>query len=101
MRRREFITLLGSAAAWPLTAQAQRPGMPVIGYLNTSSPSEYPNPQLLAAFWQGMKDAGFVEGQNVRIEYRWAEGQYDRLPGLAADLVGRRVAVIVAAGGIT
>ena len=97
MNRRETIAGLGSAAAWPVVARAQQPAMPVIGYLSSqSADDEYKN--VTVPFLQGLKEAGYVEGQNVAVEYRWAENQYDRLPALAADLVRRRVAVIVASG---
>jgi putative ABC transport system substrate-binding protein len=91
MRRREFITLVGSAAAWPVAAHAQQT-LPLIGFLGPASPVEYA--QLVAAFRQGLNETGYIEGQNVAIEFRWAEGNYDRLPTFAAELVGRRVSVI-------
>src|SRR5262245_1999238 len=96
MRRREFITLIGGAAAWPVAARAQQPAMPVIGLLSTRAPGE--DPHLLAAFSQGLKETGYVEGQNTALERRFAEGQYERLPALAADLVRQRVTVIAALG---
>jgi putative ABC transport system substrate-binding protein len=101
IRRRDFMALLGGAAAapsmfWPRSASAEQAPMPVIGFLSSASPQSYAH--VVAAFRQGLKEVGYVEGQNIAIEYRWAEGQYDRLPVLAAELVSRQVAVIVTTG---
>jgi putative tryptophan/tyrosine transport system substrate-binding protein len=97
MWRRNFIALLGGATTWPILARAQQPEMPVIGCLNSAAAA--PIAHLLAAFKRGLSEPGYIEGQNVAIEYRLAEGQYDRLPALAADLVNRRVSVIATGGG--
>jgi putative tryptophan/tyrosine transport system substrate-binding protein len=96
MRRREFATLVAATVTWPMVASAQK-AMPVIGFLGGASPG--PHAPFVAAFHQGLSETGYVEGQNLAIEYRWAEGQYDRLPALAADLVSRKVDVIAVSGG--
>jgi putative ABC transport system substrate-binding protein len=96
IERREFITLLGAAAAWPLAARAQQPAMPAIGFLGTSTASSPP----AIGFHRGLGEAGFVEGRNIAVEYRFSEGRYDQLPALVAELVGRNVAVLFAAGGV-
>jgi putative tryptophan/tyrosine transport system substrate-binding protein len=97
LKRRDFITLLGGAAAWPVTARAQQAAMPVIGFMSARSPGD--SAHLVEAFRQGLKDGGFVEGQNVTVEYRWAHGDYSRLPALARELVDRGVAVLLGIGG--
>jgi putative tryptophan/tyrosine transport system substrate-binding protein len=96
MRRRAFISLLGGAVAWPLTARAQQSAMPVIGFLRSTSLADATH--FVVALRQGLKEAGFIEGQNVTIEYRWAEGQHNRLPGMATDLVQHHCAVIIGSG---
>ena len=97
MRRREFITLLGGTVAWPFAARAQQPAIPVIGFLSSRSPDE--SKHVLAAFHQGVSETEFTEGRNIAVEYRWAFGEYEKLPALAADLVRRNVVVIAALGG--
>jgi putative tryptophan/tyrosine transport system substrate-binding protein len=92
MRRREFITLLGGAAAWPIAARAQQPVLPTIGFLNVASPEAFG--AYVTAFRQGLGQVGYFEGRNVSIEFRWARGQYDKLATLASELVGQRVAII-------
>src|SRR6266511_4460474 len=98
MRRREFVTLIGAAVtAWPLAGRAQQPAMTVIGFLSSRSPAE--STAVVAAFRQGLRETGFVEGHNLAIAFRWAEGRYDRLPVLASELVSLPVALLFAAGG--
>src|SRR5476651_7793 len=97
MKRREFILALGAAATWPFAARAQQPGMPVVGFLHSAAPDSAG--PLVAAFQQGLKEGGYVEGENVALEFRWAQDHFDRLPAMAADLVRRQVSVIATMGG--
>src|SRR5262245_63234616 len=96
MKRRDFITLLGGAAAWPVAARAQQPAMPVIGFLGGANPVGYAVP--IEALRSGLREHGYLEEQNIKIEYRWAHGQYERLPALAADQVNRKVDIIITQG---
>src|SRR5258708_30616350 len=98
MNRRHVIALLGGAAAWPLSARAQQPAVPVVAFVTPSERDSFP-PRYVAAFRKGLSDTGYIEGQNVSVEYHWLEGRYDRLPALMADLVRRQVAVIARPGG--
>src|SRR5215213_700428 len=97
MKRREFVGLLGGAAAWPLAARAQKPNPPLIGFLGSANVKSFAD--MIATFRRGLAETGFVEGKNVLVEYRWAEGLYERLPALAAALVSHDVAIVVAVGG--